>query len=235
MTRFTPALVPLVAERRPAWWIFSKLSQRMGISVLPDGPNADTVSEEDLLAGFANRGRRSFEELQAARVLVDESATFGWVTDSLPDEHWRIAPDPLVAQLQELAEEAAPSARPLLLIPRRQPRHLNSLLRGVDVRGGLLEGPEILVHPDDAAAAGIADGDLGRLESDAGMLEARVRFDGGLRRGVVAVPHGWSGPAHIGRVISGSIGCDPLTGMVHQSGVPVSLSLPPDSKRPGIT
>ena len=41
---------------------------------------------------------------------------------------------------------------PLVLVPRRQVRHLNSQL---DFLG---EVAEVIVHPDDAAAAGVVDG-----------------------------------------------------------------------------
>jgi anaerobic selenocysteine-containing dehydrogenase len=52
-----------------------------------------------------------------------------------------------------------------------------------------MEGPVIVtVHPD--AAAGIADGGLGRLESAIGALEVRVAHDVEQRRDVAIVPKG---------------------------------------------
>ncbi|HET7504302.1 MAG TPA: molybdopterin-dependent oxidoreductase [Kofleriaceae bacterium] len=52
-----------------------------------------------------------------------------------------------------------------------------------------LEGPvEVRVHPD--AAAGIADGGLGRLESAIGALAVRVRHDPAQRRDVALMPKG---------------------------------------------
>jgi anaerobic selenocysteine-containing dehydrogenase len=51
------------------------------------------------------------------------------------------------------------------------------------------EGPlPVTVHPD--AAAGIADGGLGRLESAIGSLEVRVSYDAKQRRDVAIVPKG---------------------------------------------
>jgi anaerobic selenocysteine-containing dehydrogenase len=51
------------------------------------------------------------------------------------------------------------------------------------------EGPLVVtVHPD--AAAGIADGGLGRLESPIGALDVRVAHDQKQRRDVAIVPKG---------------------------------------------
>ncbi len=46
------------------------------------------------------------------------------------------------------------------------------------------------VHPDVAAAAGIADGAVGRLQSAIGALTVRVRCDAHQRRDVALVPKG---------------------------------------------
>jgi anaerobic selenocysteine-containing dehydrogenase len=54
-----------------------------------------------------------------------------------------------------------------------------------------LDGPTICtVHPDVAAAAGIADGGTGRLQSAIGELVVRVRCDAAQRRDVALVPKG---------------------------------------------
>jgi formate dehydrogenase len=47
------------------------------------------------------------------------------------------------------------------------------------------------VHPDDAAAAQVADGDEVRLVSAVGAIELRARVTGAVRPGLVCVPHGW--------------------------------------------
>jgi hypothetical protein len=53
----------------------------------------------------------------------------------------------------------------------------------------------------------------------------RARVDPAIRPGVVAVPHGWGGEAGVGRLTSATeSSCDPLTGMVQQSGVAVTIS-----------
>jgi anaerobic selenocysteine-containing dehydrogenase len=54
-----------------------------------------------------------------------------------------------------------------------------------------LTGPAVCtVHPDVAAAAGLADGALGRLQSARGAMAVRVRCDPAQRRDVALVPKG---------------------------------------------
>ena len=54
-----------------------------------------------------------------------------------------------------------------------------------------LAGPTICtVHPDVAAAAGLADGGTGRLQSAVGEMMVRVRCDPAQRRDVALVPKG---------------------------------------------
>ena len=95
---------------------------------------------------------------------------------------------------------------------------------------------EVVIHPLDAAGAGVADGELVRVESAwGGALEGRARLDERIRPGAVAIPHGWDDP-NVSLLLSGREGVDPLTGMPTYSGVPVTLQatgLPePDDPEP---
>jgi anaerobic selenocysteine-containing dehydrogenase len=149
------------------------------------------------------------------------------VEASLPDGRWRVAPPELVEQLAKLAErQPGPE---LVLVPRRQPRHMNSLLRDAGASGRLDE-PVVLLHPDEAYAQGVADGEAVVVRSSDGAMRGVARHDPQIRRGVVSVPHGWPGEAHVGRLVSGRVG-DPLTGMVRLSGVPVEIA-PDDAGAP---
>jgi anaerobic selenocysteine-containing dehydrogenase len=61
-----------------------------------------------------------------------------------------------------------------------------------------LSGPAVCtVHPDVAAAAGLRDGDVGRLQSAVGEMVVSVRCDPAQRRDVALVPKG--GHLHDGR------------------------------------
>lgn len=79
----------------------------------------------------------------------------------------------------------------------------------------------MLLHPDDAAAAGLTDGAAVIVRSQSGELAAMARVDPGMRRGAVSVPHGYS-DANVNRLTS-HLQADPLTGMARYSGLPVSV------------
>jgi anaerobic selenocysteine-containing dehydrogenase len=221
--QLTHAVVRPGAERRAMWWCWAQLGARLGHPVLPDGMHPDEVSDEDLLRTLADRSKASYEELDAAEsAIVWRSSTFGWVHEHvLPGGRWLLAPAPLVEQLSTLT---APPA--LTLVPRRQRRHVNSLLRdGSGPYGTERDAPEVLVHPADAAEHRIADGAVVEVRSSSGVLLGRARFDPHIRRGVVSVPHGFA-ETNVNRLTSASKGVDPLTGMVLQSGIEVTLCAP---------
>jgi formate dehydrogenase alpha subunit len=75
---------------------------------------------------------------------------------------------------------------PLLLITGRELHHYNvgtMTRRTPSIR--LLAGDELHVHPDDAAAASLGDGDEARVESRHGRTCVRVRLDDSLRPGTL--------------------------------------------------
>jgi anaerobic selenocysteine-containing dehydrogenase len=58
----------------------------------------------------------------------------------------------------------------------------------------LMRGRErctLLVHPADAARAGLEDGKLARVASRAGGVVVPVEVSDEMRPGVVCLPHGW--------------------------------------------
>lgn len=223
MSHFTPAVVPPVADRKPVWWIFAALARQMGYDVLPRGLALETATDEDYIRFIAARGRLPFEELAAAPTAVVVSGPErGWVTDKvLPDGRWRLAPADLVAQLQALQADP-PDRAPLVLIPGRQLRTLNSALRDTPAPGDRCDTSEIRLSPTDAQLLGLAEGADAVITSSAGSADGRVRLDPSLRPGTVHIPHGWSSPG-VSNLISATAGVDALTGMPLQSGVPVTV------------
>jgi anaerobic selenocysteine-containing dehydrogenase len=206
----TPAVVEAVGDRRSTWWVLAELGRRLGHQLADTtGPHA---TDEAMLAKIAARARCTFDELVAA----------GWVEKSLPlparwvEEHldrlggWRVAPEPLVKQLREMTEPA-----PLVLVPRRQVRHLNSQL---DFLGDVAE---VIVHPDDATAADVVHGQPVVVRSARGEMVGLAKVDPSVRVGTVSVPHGHQG-ANVNRLTCDD-DIDQLTGMVHYSGLQVSL------------
>jgi anaerobic selenocysteine-containing dehydrogenase len=214
----TPPVVEPVGDRRSTWWVLAELGRRLGYEL------ADTSGEEATddarLAKISAGARSSFDEVVAA----------GWVEKGhdLParwvEEHvdrlggWRLAPPLLIDQLTALKEESAS----LVLVPRRQMRHLNSQL---DFLG---EIAEVIVHPDDAAAAGVVDGHAVVVRSAQGEMVGVAKVDPSTRPGAVSVPHGHE-RANV-NVLTSEDDIDQPTGMAHYSGVPVTLHPAPTSE-----
>jgi anaerobic selenocysteine-containing dehydrogenase len=207
----TPAVVEPVAERRSMWWVFAELGRRLGYDLGSLGDPASST-DEDVLAVL----------LAGARIKYDEVAASGWaeVPRELPApwvEHhiermggWRLAPPLLVDQLAALEPPA-----PLVLVPRRQRKKLNGQL---DFLG---EPPEILINPDDGAAAGVVNGRPVIVRSANGELTGIAKVDASIRRGAVSIPHGHHA-ANVNR-LTNKDDIDRVTGMVRYSGIPVSL------------
>src|SRR5262249_32832837 len=98
---------------------------------------------------------------------------------------------------------------------RRQVRHLNSQF---DYLG---ERAEVLLHPDDARAAGVVDGQDVAVRSAHGEIVGVAAVDASVRRGAVSVPHRHQA-ANVNR-LTGKDEIDLVTGMARYSGVPVTV------------
>ncbi|HYF28028.1 MAG TPA: molybdopterin dinucleotide binding domain-containing protein, partial [Baekduia sp.] len=98
------------------------------------------------------------------------------------------------AHLEALAsdrETAAAAGFDLTLIGRRQLRSNNSWLHN---SARMMKGADrctALMHPDDAAARGLSDGDRVRVASTVGAIEVPLQVTDEMRPGVVSVPHGF--------------------------------------------
>ena len=203
----TDALVTPVGQRRSMWWVLAEIGQRLGHEL------ADTdASDEAMLAQVSSGGRAPYDELVTnGWAEADRELPAPWV-----DRHierlggWRLAPQVLVDQLNALQEPAQ-----LVLVPRRQMRRLNAQLAFLGAVA------EIVVHPDDAAAAGVSDDQGLIVRSKHGELTGVARVDASVRRGAVSVPHGHAG-ANV-NLLTSKDDIDLVTGMTRYSGVPVSL------------
>ncbi len=206
----TPAVVEPVGDRRSTWWVLAELGRRLGYELAET--TGDDATDDARLAKITARGRRPYEQLVAdGWVEVDHEVPAPWV-----DAHvarmggWRLAPQLLVDQLAalDLPDE-------LVMVPRRQVRHLNSQF---DYLG---EPAEVLLHPDDAAAALVVDGEAVIVRSAHGELTGVAKVDDAIRRGAVSVPHGHQS-ANVNRLTSKDA-LDPITGMALYSGIPVTV------------
>ncbi|MDA2893878.1 molybdopterin-dependent oxidoreductase [Mycolicibacterium sp. BiH015] len=79
----------------------------------------------------------------------------------------------------------------LVMISRRHLRSNNSWLHNVPA---LMKGRDrctLIIHPLDAARAGVTAGAMAEVSTSEGALHVRVEISEDIARGVVSLPHGW--------------------------------------------
>jgi anaerobic selenocysteine-containing dehydrogenase len=148
-----------------------------------------------------------------------------------------LAPDYLVADVPRLRERLARRDPGLVLVSRRHVRSNNSWMHNVPALVSGRDRCTLLIHPEDAAAAGLADGDAARVTSQAGSLTVPVEVSDEMRPGVVCLPHGWGHdkPGARLRVAAEHAGVcnnhlapghlvDPLSGNAIVNGIPVEVA-----------
>jgi anaerobic selenocysteine-containing dehydrogenase len=115
--------------------------------------------------------------------------------ESLRTHDRRIAllPARFVADLERLRARAREMAvtNGLLLVGRRELRNNNSWMHNAP---RLMKGHDrctLLMHPEDASARGLEDGQDVRVTSRVGSVVAPLRTSTSLRPGVVSLPHGF--------------------------------------------
>jgi anaerobic selenocysteine-containing dehydrogenase len=103
-----------------------------------------------------------------------------------------LAPGQIVEEATRLAAILEdPPADGLLLVGRRHLRSNNSWMHNLEI---LVKGKErctVQMHPDDAEAAGIVNGEDVQVSNSTGEVIARAEVTEDVMPGVVSIPHGW--------------------------------------------
>jgi hypothetical protein len=150
VAQYTPAVVPPAGDDvKPVWWWCAEIGRGLGHDLFADlgseNPNGD-----DLLATLC-ANEEVFARLRSADgAVVDDRDVYGWVLQrGLPQGSFDAAPSEM---LDQLARVDVLADHGLVLSPRRQRRHLNS----VHVPGG--DRQEVVLSPVDAAERGLRRG-----------------------------------------------------------------------------
>lgn len=239
--QYTPAVLDAVGERRTEHWICHRLLQELGQPSDLDDPSADPwgkwrymlekgsgIDLADLVADprpvplpAPEPGPFYDEQIQTEDHKVDCCpSTFA---DAL------LAAGDIFAELRDEPDG-------LKLIHRRDAWMMNSWLRNLPrmQKGGRTTNP-LWMHPDDAAARNLRNGDPVRVSNVNGEIEAVVDFDDALMRGVVAMSHGWGQRDNPGMSVaqgapgvncnallpSGLGSFERLSSQAHMTGIPV--------------
>ncbi len=216
VARWSPAVVERGPDERADWEILLELIERLG-----GGPSGNAVLDglfglakrlgfrwhPSTMAELALRtgphGDRYLpwsrglnrKKLEAAPHGIDLGPLEVGISRRVfhADGKVHLADGPFPAALADLAATlpTVPARDELLLIGRRELRTNNSWMHNVPAMVAGRERCVLLVHPDDARRAGVADGDVGVLESRVHTGTLRVQVSDEMRPGVVSLPHGW--------------------------------------------
>ncbi|GAB2917089.1 hypothetical protein GCM10027047_13670 [Rhodococcus aerolatus] len=109
-----------------------------------------------------------------------------------PDRRVHLAPAELLAAAAALGPRPATTdGFDLQLLGRRHLRSNNSWLHQVPAMVKGADRCTALLHPDDAAARGLHDGQAVRVRSRVGEVELPLQVSDEVRPGVLSIPHGW--------------------------------------------
>jgi anaerobic selenocysteine-containing dehydrogenase len=124
--------------------------------------------------------------------------------------------------------------RPLLLVPRRENRVMNTYGRTVPGLMGTRPYNPAFMHPEDIAELGFGPGDVVEIRSEHGAVVGVLEGDAELRHGLLSMSHGFGGNpgeeedplvtgANTNRLLSSDVRHDPITGQPAMGSVPVSI------------
>jgi formate dehydrogenase major subunit len=173
---------------RDELWIMAEIARRLGHDW--GTPTAEGVWNEFRVVAPRFAGGMSYARLEA----------LGGIQWPCPDEShpgetflhgrlWEVPrrghPAPFSVVHHDPPVERPDDDFPLLLTTGRRLESYNTGVQTAGYDSPLHRGETLDISPEDAAQLGIDDGDLVRIESRRGKIEAPARIDDGLRAGVV--------------------------------------------------
>lgn len=255
----TKAVIEPRGQSRPEWKVLNEIARRAGLggayaiaplrwlarigievsprtlvdAVLRTSPSGD-------LYGLRRSGI-SFAKLQQHPngIRLREELPTGVIGQRLrtPDRRIDLAPAPILEELKRLIASGS-AEYPLRLIGLRESHTHNTWMHNSKRLVQEDRVQTLRIHPDDAKAAGLQDGDRASVKSPAAAIEVAIEVSDEMFPRNVALPHGWGhtgggGWQHanaIGGVSSNTLagpydGCvEPLAGMSVLNGIPVSVN-----------
>ena len=233
-------------EARPDWWMLAEVGRRMGWADAFAWRSAAGVFREHAALtayenGVAGEGGTRMLDLGGLAGISDEEydamAPRQWPVPAGVAEGGRLFADGLFPTEDGRATLVPTRWRPLATSRNAAFPMLLNTGRVRDqwhtmTRTGLVPRlaqhvvePVASLHPEDAAALGVAAGGLVQLATAHGRTVLRAGLDAGQRRGEVFVPMHWtdqfseSGP--IGRLVGAA--CDPVSGQPELKATPVAV------------
>jgi anaerobic selenocysteine-containing dehydrogenase len=236
---YSAATLPMEEGTKADWEIAAGLTQAIFAAKGEPAPNLPTPRE--ILDGMlkSSPAGMSLAEVEAQPNGVDLGPLKPCLATRImtKDRMIHAASEALLADCARFAETLSNTDEgSLSLIGRRHVRSNNSWLHN---SRRLVKGPDrctLMIHPDDAEARDIADGDAVRIASRIGEVEVAAEITSDIMPGVVSLPHGWghgregvswqTAAAHAGVSINDLTDperYDRLTGNAVLNGTPVTV------------
>ncbi|MBN2865737.1 MAG: molybdopterin-dependent oxidoreductase [Thiotrichales bacterium] len=230
---------------KPDWWILCEVAKKMGFGdAFNYGSAADIFREHSALSGFENNGQRDFDISLLDKITEAQYANlspFQWpLSNDAPNGTKRMFTDGKFFTPSGKAQFIAITPRPpvhpttpefpLILNTGRVRDQWHTMTRTAKTAKLMAHKDEVYVniHPKDAEAYGVTDGQLAKLTSPLGadkQVIARVVISDRSRKGSVFVPIHWTAQyASHGRVdvLVQPVG-DPLSGQPESKHSPVKI------------
>jgi anaerobic selenocysteine-containing dehydrogenase len=204
--RWTPAPLPKPPDARHDWEIFRDLAlavqrrlvERPGLATRLKQRARLAPSARQVIAGLLRlNGVVSMKQL----LRHPEGVDLGPLRPTMPerlqtaDHRIDLAPDLVVGDLPRLRawvdERLRSEPGGLVLIGRRHQQDNNAWFHNIERVNRGRPRHQLLMHPDDLAERGIADGDLVTVSSRVGAVTVDVQATDDMMRGVVSLPHGY--------------------------------------------
>ncbi len=247
-----PALVepPAGSDVIDAWRLYYRLGRKLGLQLECGSMFATELSPLDMASEPSTEDIHAYIASGSAVPLVriarhphghvfDEARVHVGPRDPACADRLDLANPDMMAQLDDLARAEVTIGRgaseefPLLMVPRRMQNATNGTLR-VDSEQLRIQTNPAFLHPSELDAIGLAPGDLAELRSRHGQIEVVVDGDPDLRRGVLAIAHGFGlhpdekpdprrHGANVNRLTALDDDFDRYSGLPRMGAIPVSL------------
>lgn len=191
---YNPATLPAPGEARPNSWVFAELGRRLGL----DTPEL-YWSMDELMSALLGTDHPHLAGITPERLKAEGSVPLNLPQDGFlpyadgagtPSGRVMFTPVPGHVPVQaQLTGEY-----PLRLLTPPAHHFMNSTYGNVPFLTRA-EGsePQVMVHPQDAAAAGVQDGQHATIGSEQGQVKRLVRVTEDVQPGVVVVEGTWWG------------------------------------------
>jgi len=199
--KFSDPVLPKAEGAMYDYEIFQALTKRMKQHDLPSDETAKanilyklSMTPKEMIGfGLKKNGQISIEELMQHPHGMDLGPLLPCLQDRIMTMEGKIsvAPQIYIDDLERLNNSINDSEDGLLLIGRRHLRSNNSWMHNSQ---RLVKGRDrctLLIHPADAEAHHVSDGDQVTVQSRVGKITLAAEVSDEIMKGVVSIPHGW--------------------------------------------